>query len=265
MHSVYKKTINLERDGELVSIQAEDTPLSPLSLICDLSPSEMASFSLSSGDFARINNNRIVTSCCFFELENVDSIELRLPHLAETDIDFRRQQILECLSAMMPSVGFSDLLLPGGIEYLSNPVAVFAEEILRKSKSLFNSRDIRTAVGHLCSLIGLGIGLTPSGDDFLCGFLSGLMMYDTSFSRDIFSVLSAEIIIMLERTNEISSAFLRCAINGSFSEALCNFSRYESSTDIYNAFSVIGHSSGADSLCGLSFAFDVLRPKPPME
>lgn len=32
------------------------------------------------------------------------------------------------------------------------------------------------AAKHLAGLIGLGIGLTPSGDDFLCGVLAGLIL-----------------------------------------------------------------------------------------
>ena len=35
VHSVYKKTINLEMDGQLLAIQVSGSPLSPLSLITD--------------------------------------------------------------------------------------------------------------------------------------------------------------------------------------------------------------------------------------
>ena len=35
VHSVYKKTINLEMDGQLLAMQVSGSPLSPLSLITD--------------------------------------------------------------------------------------------------------------------------------------------------------------------------------------------------------------------------------------
>ena len=67
----------------------------------------------------------------------------------------------------------------------------------------------------LCHLIGLGIGLTPSGDDFLCGFLAGLRLSDGS--SVFLPFLEQHILHTLDRTNEISAAFLRCAVLGQFS------------------------------------------------
>ena len=101
-------------------------------------------------------------------------------------------------------------------------------------------------------LIGLGIGLTPSGDDFLCGVLAGLTLLGLRDSQD-FRHLSAEISRNLAKTNAISAAFLRCAMDGQFSEALVTLGSVSFSQSL-QMFHDIGHSSGADTLCGLYFA-----------
>ena len=101
--------------------------------------------------------------------------------------------------------------------------------------------------------MGLGIGLTPSGDDFLCGVLAGLILLGKQDTED-FHHLSTEISQNLTRTNAISTAFLRCAMEGQFSEAIVTLGSVAFSQS-QQMFHAIGHSSGADTLCGLYFAF----------
>ena len=106
----------------------------------------------------------------------------------------------------------------------------------------------------LCQLIGLGIGLTPSGDDFLCGFLAGLRL-SLSESDRFRQILEKKICSHLNRTNEISAAFLHCAVLGQFSAPIHLLINPDITVEqIYRAFSDIGHSSGVDTLCGISTA-----------
>lgn len=50
VHSVYKKTINLEMDGQLLAIQVSGSPLSPLSLITDQTAESLDTLKLQPGD-----------------------------------------------------------------------------------------------------------------------------------------------------------------------------------------------------------------------
>ncbi|MBI5245336.1 MAG: DUF2877 domain-containing protein [Elusimicrobia bacterium] len=64
---------------------------------------------------------------------------------------------------------------------------------------------------------GLGFGLTPSGDDFLAGFLLGLNAAQASFGTDLSEDIRA--IYTAARTeNPFSRAFLSCAAQGRYSE-----------------------------------------------
>ena len=151
--------------------------------------------------------------------------------------------VLELLNTY-PPVGFVPLFVdvpasPAGTHAAPDPFLTQAETILRTG-------------APITDLIGLGIGLTPSGDDFLCGVLAGLTLLGLRDSQD-FRHLSAEISRNLAKTNAISAAFLRCAMNGQFSEALVTLGSVSFSQSL-QMFHDIGHSSGADTLCGLYFA-----------
>jgi hypothetical protein len=74
-------------------------------------------------------------------------------------------------------------------------------------------------------LIGLGSGLTPAGDDFLCGFLAARRSLAARHGTgrhflDEFGRLLGDV---LRRTNDISGAFLSSAASGRFSCALLAF------------------------------------------
>ena len=104
-------------------------------------------------------------------------------------------------------------------------------------------------------LIGLGPGLTPSGDDFMAGVMIALHALDYSHVCDPFwhSVQSS----VEPLTNPISFAHLQCAADGQASSAIHQtlsalFSGR--SEDIHNSLpgiDDIGHTSGWDCMAGV--------------
>jgi hypothetical protein len=102
------------------------------------------------------------------------------------------------------------------------------------------------------NLIGLGPGLTPSGDDFICGLMVAL--HYLGFTDAARKVSEAVLPIALRETNIISAQLLRCAAAGQASSALFDVldavltcSNLEEHIDVIGA---IGHTSGWDSLAG---------------
>jgi hypothetical protein len=97
--------------------------------------------------------------------------------------------------------------------------------------SAFVSRSIPAALQAAERIVGLGAGLTPSGDDFLCGFLAARRsiasgeLEETPFldewGRRFTEIWGGP----LSRTNDISAAFLSSAAAGRFSTALVAFAR----------------------------------------
>ena len=103
------------------------------------------------------------------------------------------------------------------------------------------------------SLIGLGPGLTPSGDDFLCGFMIALHAIG---KRDTVRRLWATIREDARTsTNTISLAMLEAAAEGrgcaSLHTAICAIMSGLSPAAAVSGLSRFGHSSGWDSLAGV--------------
>lgn len=249
VHSVYKKTINLEMDGQLLAIQVSGSPLSPLSLITDQTAESLDTLKLQPGDpvlaIAWSRKLLVGTHCVHWDKPAVVDLQLKGPDPQSTPFCDPELSgtVLELLKTY-PPVGFVPLFVdvpasPTGTHAAPDPFLTQTETILRTG-------------APITDLIGLGIGLTPSGDDFLCGVLAGLTLLGLRDSQD-FRHLSAEISRNLAKTNAISAAFLRCAMNGQFSEALVTLGAVSFSQSL-QMFHDIGHSSGADTLCGLYFA-----------
>jgi hypothetical protein len=110
------------------------------------------------------------------------------------------------------------------------------------------------------SMIGLGGGLTPSGDDILVGYLAGLWSTtDERLERIRYvSGLGEEVIRLSNRTNAVSSTYLFHASGGQVSSRLVVLAavicRGEASDRILPAAESamqVGHTSGMDAVTGL--------------
>jgi hypothetical protein len=115
----------------------------------------------------------------------------------------------------------------------------------------------------LVSLLGLGPGLTPSGDDLLGGALVALQALGMEDLRDsIWAVLRAR---AMTDTNEISFAHLAAAAEGHCSTVLrraLNTLMSGSIDDLQSAIWAvgrIGHTSGWDALAGILIVLRAFR------
>jgi hypothetical protein len=125
-------------------------------------------------------------------------------------------------------------------------------------------------------LVGLGTGLTPSGDDFLGGILFAIKMLQTYYPNTINIALRFSIENYSSRTHPISFGILKDLADGSAVEPLhqimnhllagttisCSYSYVSQLTDI-------GHSTGWDLLTGLLTGLLVARGNctinPPLQ
>ena len=115
------------------------------------------------------------------------------------------------------------------------------------------SGDVDSALG----LVGLGRGLTPSGDDFLCGFFCMLRAAgDTRFDAVRDAVLQN-----LHRTTSISAAYLQSALSGEYFTVYDRALRavMEENFAPHCDFVLgMGASSGTDTMLGVLAAASVL-------
>ena len=117
-------------------------------------------------------------------------------------------------------------------------------------------------------LIGLGPGLTPSGDDFLGGAMIALSM--SGHAESAAALAGAALAAAADGTNRISQAHLRAAARGLGADALhrCIDALARRDGEALGAalerLDTIGHSSGWDALAGAVWALQTIgqRSKP---
>lgn len=128
---------------------------------------------------------------------------------------------------------------------------------LLRATNGFQCDDAMTSIRPL---IGLGPGLTPSGDDFLVGYLAGLWCTaHTNPSRMRFlTVLGSELSEAARNTNDISYTHLRSATMGHASEPIAKLAQQLSHMNNMNGVRAatqtalqVGHTSGRDGVLGL--------------
>ena len=121
------------------------------------------------------------------------------------------------------------------------------------------ARDAGAIVAAAARLVGLGEGLTPSGDDFLVGYLAALWSRSSlEHGMDaLIRKLTAPLGGIFSYAHAISRQMLGDALHDRFAEGPVNVVRALSgSGHIVDATLQAlrsGHSSGADTLCGLMF------------
>jgi hypothetical protein len=116
------------------------------------------------------------------------------------------------------------------------------------------------AAAALRLLMGLGGGLTPTGDDVLVGFLAGLRASTGAETAriDWLGRLGKELRVASSGTNDISRTFLVLASDGQFSSSLKNLAiavcAGEPADKVRKAAEIafqVGHTSGMDAATGL--------------
>ena len=108
------------------------------------------------------------------------------------------------------------------------------------------------------SLLGLGEGLTPSGDDCLVGALAILLYVDGDWlPRDGSAGLGVIAGSARERTTAVGREFVLHAIAGRFSEpvlAVLRAAAPDAQRRAVERLAGLGATSGADTLCGMRLA-----------
>lgn len=258
IHSVYRKTINMNIDGSLLALQACHSPMSPLSLLSNLDDETMQGLHIVPGMPVTIDSDSVRIGSCAFYYDSAERFSCELKTvLQSSDIQTLKKRLETVLMSAQtggfdlifqsyrdPSVDLPSLILEGARNYLS------------QAYYFIQHRNDTSASAFLSRLIGLGIGLTPSGDDFLCGVLAGLILSGASHSH-FAEILKKEIADSLSNTNDISCAFLQCALNDRFSRAVHSLVELPEVSKILSTFREIGHSSGIDTLCGIYFALNL--------
>lgn len=259
VHSVHRRAVNILTDGTLVTIVSDEFDDAPATIRMRLA--ELHRLGLREGDevvfapaeirFAAPDGDRVLD---LRESERWMPADADLSGLTPLDLDRAHQGLEQLGSTAPPRTPFgraSATLLAAGIDRLRT--ACPAE------RTPTADAGVITAVGRL---VGLGEGLTPSGDDILTG-LAFLASQPGMQLNHLIPSLAAGIDAHASRTSLLSVVTMRAAVAGRGRQCMHDLG-WALATGDTHALSdaaaqvlAIGHSSGADLLTGIRLALEL--------
>lgn len=277
VHSIYSKVINfLSKTGKIYSITSEKIDNGPFSLKVNSKGIDFKELNIREKDKVfKINGFINIAGKINFKtnkktnlwiaktkkVENINKDILNKNIKYFNKIIFKREN---------PS-GSKYYYFRDNPNFRYKPQIIERELFIRIERFLEDIRQDELDKRSIISLIGLGIGLTPSGDDFLVGFISVLNIIDIDYSRYLKGKIIELINIDKVSTTDISKHMLENALEGKFKEGIINFiyslleeDRKKLEKSIKNILN-IGSSSGMDLSIGIIVAIKLLMNNLNME
>jgi len=188
------------------------------------------------------SNAQIFHSHCSFAAASAKMFEKRLFRFVESNSDAFPQ------NSLMHSV-----FLPGAAIINNSFQSVWIEKVQSATQLLIQGK----VLDGVKLLKGMGVGSTPSGDDFIAGFLYGLHYRQQVYDKEN-ALLMEQVLAEATGSNLISNAMLLNACNGRYFLSLKNFieALYNDTNPQVSFQALLAHgaTSGADILSGFLFA-----------
>lgn len=254
LHSRFSHAINwMNAEGEMVTFLSEDLPNGPNTLIVDIESfddwalNESVMFTKSSQGLSLSNTN-----INLMIQEDVQIWHAELPRLSKVNGD--------AILAIHLFLSLNN----GDLQEIEKKIYHQLDDNHRALCQAIQAKNYDDVILCIQRNIGLGLGLTPSGDDRLVGFLLGCYIQSRR-NIDLLEAIQKAIAISHDRTNDISYAMLKCAAEGRFnewlmmlSEVICHHDSKALDDAIQNVFS-IGSRSGGDMLKGFVLSLELFR------
>ncbi len=276
VHSIFSSTINiLVENRRLVSVIKSEKSLCPYSVLVECDESFL-DIPIKVGDVVYISKWDIKFRKIHLKISK-DTLDLsfKVIRKEKTDIHLVETKIKDLKKYLLLNGNRSGILsVLGEIE------SIFIEGMSRKivcSNSIYENfaSKVKLFIGCLSdrtfdnlsyitsNLVGFGIGLTPSSDDFLCGIMAALLYGSsyTNYNSDYFLDIFEKMVLNIEnRTTLVSENFLINSSKGVFPIFIKELCSYLFSDDSYEKIELYrymnkvlsyGETSGSDILCGI--------------
>ncbi|MFJ5759967.1 DUF2877 domain-containing protein [Neobacillus sp. NPDC093182] len=262
VHSTFNRTLNIKcfENGDLYTIACSKLDNGPNTLIIDVD--NMKSMKIVVDDRVRVENNLLyIANKHTISIDKVNIWESVLPSYTH-NVEILKQNVMK----MKEYINFHGV--GGGMKKNVITQNAFEAEVSNMLENrtllLFNellNHRISSALPHAISLVGLGPGLTPSGDDFLTGLFAVFNMKNSPFYP--YRSFCEEVLKKAKNlTNDISYMTLKKAAIGKVRESiisLLNNLFVEDEEDLFlslNKLLSIGSSSGTDIALGIVFGIE---------
>lgn len=242
VHSVYEHALNLCNDQAMITLVSKDKPKAPITCVCNLS--SFSNYQLNVGMQVMSSPHTLSIGSLQVDLRNVHSDSL---------VDF-----IGCYPSLENiRLGLQSLVQwldqhahhEGAIAVFSSPRDVFSTHVVHILKQYLQTQELHL----LPSLIGCGIGQTPSGDDVLVGMLALAYSCDhLEFIKELKHCCEP----VLHQTTKVSQMMLKQAFEGQFNqwhqELILSLSRPLEVKESAEICATLGHTSGTDFMVGVA-------------
>jgi hypothetical protein len=259
--ALFAQSLYLELDAGWVCLGGASLAVGPLTLICAPMPEGDLRAHLSVGDAARIETDTLLVGPLRIELGEAE------PWWPAAVGAWDRHSLARGLAAASTAVrnlnaqdGLALLARAGTAERqaLARAAAGPLSHLAQVLSAADTAPEVPPASAKIAPLIGLGPGLTPSGDDVLSGVLVALSLLGRTPLRDgLWRALQGAI---AERTTDLSRAQLAAAaegLGGAQLHEVLSVIMTGASAHIQAACAAlgrVGHTSGWDALAGALLA-----------
>jgi len=253
VHSRFRRVVNLTDGSRLVSVVEPGVGAGPLNLVVtDLNPEGIARL-----DVGRSGVQLDTKRYAFGTGQTYDS-GIVLTEVSSGRIEENVAILRELLVALAPEKSLAFLLDESRLEHFRPGFEhTLAEHVRHCVHDIFSSDLLR----GISRLRGAGFGLTPSGDDFICGLLIGMHVLEQTQTIDLTSLRLA--IHEAARSGSVlTDTALSLARDGLVFEQLKNVVTalgYGTRSDLRRAavrLLAVGHTSGADLATGLCLTLE---------
>lgn len=242
VHSIFAHSLNIQVGLRLINISCFDNYLSCFGI--NISEKNLKSViqSVTENNIVKFLDNNIV----FYTQDGIKRIDVKNFNIVELKIKplnyFPEKGLKKTLEVLNNCKVDQRIGIPN-----NTLLKKFSDEMITLKN--FNAEQIVTW------LLGRGKGLTPSGDDILCGYIFVLLLVDKA--NTYLSSLVKQIRNNLKLTTDVSKAYLICATQGYVNSKVYqlyksfknhNFKDIDSEL---NSILEIGHTSGKDLSYGI--------------
>ena len=266
VHSVFRSAANLRsnKSNRLLTLLASSQPDLPQGIRLD-APDEFSFEMLRAGEQVSCRDGFLRSDSLTIDLRGARRWKCDLSAL---EADTAKPTVFAAWSFVWDALNqrqrlseteiiADDLFHSGGTT--RSGVSRKTSEALRELVAATRRFDLADA-SAVRALIGLGFGLTPSGDDLLVGYLAGLWstVRGKNDRAQFLAGLGKSIIRHSRQTNDISRTYLYHATRGQVSSRLTDLcevisrgEKPERLRESADAAMQLGHSSGMDAVTGL--------------
>lgn len=251
VHSVFPRTINLycPSDDALYALAVSAADNAPATMVVEAST--FAGTATRCGAVARGSAQWLVVGP-----DIAVAVDRAEPWLAALPVLGSRRAPLAALGDVLERHGVAGGVKPAAVggDAMADATSRRLAEATEGLRRALAAGEVSSAQEYVRRLVGLGPGLTPSGDDFLVGVATACALRG---ARERLSVLAAVVEENAHRTNRISYATMAHAVRGRVRESIVALAHalVEGDVGLIRARAQwvigIGATSGTDIVAGM--------------